>query len=80
MKTESAKIFVKREYDNEDHEYYVVIDDVKIFDLNKNEIKNKEITNHFINEKTYDTTDIVLVELVANGLNIDESDVKLEYI
>lgn len=75
----SANISVKKEYDNEIHEYYVVIEDVKIFDSSNKEIKEKDITNNFIGVKTNEI-DHVLIQYVAEKLDIKESDVNIEYL
>lgn len=74
-----ANIFVEKEYDEEIHDDFVVIKEVKIYDNDKKEIKEKELTKSFIGIKNNET-DYVLVEYVAQKLGIEESNVETEYL
>lgn len=75
----SAIILMKKEYDDALHDYFVVIKEVKIYDIENKEIRNKVITDCFIDVKNNET-DYVLVEHVAQKLGISESNVTKEYI
>jgi len=75
----SAIIFMKKEYEDALQDYFVVIKEVKIYDINNKEIRNKDITDNFIDVKNNET-DYVLVEHVAQNLGISESNVNKEYI
>lgn len=76
----SANVFVKKEYDKDTHESFVVIEEVKIYDIDKEEIKEKDRTNNFIGEKAKDIFDFVLGQNVAEKLEIDDSKVEIKYI
>ena len=74
----SAYVIVKRRYDNAVDDYFVVIEKVGILDKNKKLIDNKDITDRFIGVKAYDT-DYTLQVHVAEALELDDSNVEIQY-